>query len=362
MITEKEFTNDDVVLITGVSGRIGRNLVNQLGKNCTIVGFDLQKKQSISSHVDFVQCDLTSNDSVKQGLAHFREKYGDRISSIVHLAGYFSFSGKPSDLYEELTIRGTERLLKAAQDFETEQFIFISTMLVHEPTRPGVKINEDSKVHAKWAYPESKVKAEAIMHNERKHVPIVIMRVAGCYDDECHSIPISQQASRIFERSLEAHVFPGDITHGASYLHLDDMSTAIIQTIKRRANLLKDFVVVIGEPVTFSFDQLQREFSKFLHGHEITTYQIPQGPAEIVAWFENHIPFMEKPFIKPWMIPIADGHYELDITRARKEIGWEPKKNVKDTIPVMLGLLRTDPKKWYEVQDLKPPHWLEYAG
>jgi len=27
-----------------------------------------------------------------------------------------------------------------------------------------------------------------------------------------------------------------------------------------------------------------------------------------------------------------------------------------------LGLLRTDPKKWYEVQDLKPPHWLEYAG
>ncbi|MFB3061825.1 MAG: hypothetical protein ACE10C_10695 [Candidatus Binatia bacterium] len=43
MITEKEFTKDDVVLITGVSGRIGRNLVNQLGKNCTIVGFDLQK-------------------------------------------------------------------------------------------------------------------------------------------------------------------------------------------------------------------------------------------------------------------------------------------------------------------------------
>jgi len=59
------------------------------------------------------------------------------------------------------------------------------------------------------------------------------------------------------------------------------------------------------------------------------------------------------------MIPIADGHYELDITRSRKEIGWEPKKNVKDTVPVMLGLLRTDPKKWYEVQDLKPPHWLE---
>ncbi len=49
MITEKEFTNDDVVLITGVSGRIGRNLVNQLGKNCIIVGFDLQKKQFVSS-------------------------------------------------------------------------------------------------------------------------------------------------------------------------------------------------------------------------------------------------------------------------------------------------------------------------
>ncbi|MFQ5960029.1 MAG: NAD-dependent epimerase/dehydratase family protein [Candidatus Methylomirabilales bacterium] len=359
MITEREIARDDVVLITGVSGRIGSTLVNTLGESCTIVGLDLQKKRSIPPHLDFVQCDLTKDDSVKKGLAYVREKYGDQISSIVHLAAYYSFSGKPSDLYEELTVKGTERLLlKAARELKTEQFIFASTMLVHEPTKPGVKINEDSKVETKWAYPESKVKAEAIMRKEKGPVSIVILRIAGCYDDACHSIPISQQASRIFARSLEAHVFPGDITHGASYLHLDDLSDAIIQAIKRRASLPQDFVVLIGEPVTFSYDQLQREISKFLSGHEITTYQIPKGPAELGAWFENHIPFMEKPFTKPWMIPIADGHYELDITRARKELGWEPKKNVKEMIPVMLGVLKTDPKKWYKIQGIKPPHWL----
>ncbi|MFQ5657180.1 MAG: NAD-dependent epimerase/dehydratase family protein [Candidatus Methylomirabilales bacterium] len=359
MIHEQVITKDDVVLVTGSSGRIGRNLIRTLGDTCTIVGFDHQKKQSIPPHVDSVPCDLTSDESVKKGLAHVREKYGDRISSIVHLAAYYSFSGQPSDLYEELTVRGTERLIKAAQNCRTEQFIFTSTMLVHESTKPGTKISEDSPVHAKWAYPESKVKAEAIIQKEGEHFPTVIMRVAGCYDDDCQSIPISQQACRIFEGRLEAHVFPGDITHGAAYLHMDDLSAAIIKAITRRARLRTDFVVLIGEPVTFSYDQLQREISRFLHGREITTHQIPQGPAELGAWFESHIPFMEKPFVKPWMIPMADDHYELNIRRARTELGWEPKKNVKDTIPVMLSLLKTDPEKWYEMQGIRPPHWVE---
>jgi len=39
----------------------------------------------------------------------------------------------------------------------------------------------------------------------------VLLRVAGVYDDYCHSLPLSHQIQRIYERALTSHVFPGHI-------------------------------------------------------------------------------------------------------------------------------------------------------
>jgi nucleoside-diphosphate-sugar epimerase len=68
--------------------------------------------------------------------------HGEQIASVVHLAAYYDFSGEPSPKYDEVTVRGTERLLRAFQAFHIEQFIFSSTMLVHAPSEPGQRINE----------------------------------------------------------------------------------------------------------------------------------------------------------------------------------------------------------------------------
>ncbi|NBR25665.1 MAG: NAD(P)-dependent oxidoreductase, partial [Micrococcales bacterium] len=95
------------------------------------------------------------------------------------------------DLYNKITVEGTRHLLRGLQNFEVEQFIFSSTMLVHEPCQVGEKIREDSKVNPKWAYPLSKVLTEKVIHEERGNIPTVILRISGVYDDDCHSIPIA---------------------------------------------------------------------------------------------------------------------------------------------------------------------------
>ncbi len=43
-------------------------------------------------------------------------------------------TGEPNKLYDTVNVQGTERLLRALSDFEVEQFIYASTMLVHAPT------------------------------------------------------------------------------------------------------------------------------------------------------------------------------------------------------------------------------------
>ena len=98
--------------------------------------------------VEFVAVDLATDESVKEGLNHLRQNYGNKIASVIHLAAYYSFTTQHSSNYDKITVKGTERILKALQQFDVDQFIFSSTMLVHKPTRPGVKINEDSPVDA----------------------------------------------------------------------------------------------------------------------------------------------------------------------------------------------------------------------
>lgn len=76
--------------------------------------------------------DITSDQSVREGLGRVRIGYGNRLASVIHLAAYYDFSGTPSDKYETVTLRGTEWLLRELQAFEVEQFVFSSTMRHHE--------------------------------------------------------------------------------------------------------------------------------------------------------------------------------------------------------------------------------------
>jgi nucleoside-diphosphate-sugar epimerase len=342
----------DVIIVTGSCGRIGASVVKHLGEEYRIVGFELLKALYASANEELVPVDISSDESVQQALNHIRHFYGTRIASVIHLAAYYSFTDQDESRYNAITVKGTERLIRGLQDFQVEQFIFSSTMLVHAPCEPNQKINEEWPVEPKWAYPQSKVRTEKLLHNLRGDIPVVILRIAGVYDDMCHSIPISQQIQRIYEHQLESHLFSGDLTHGASFLHMEDLVDAIESAVKRRKTLPPEVTLVLGEATTLSYDQLQRQISKLIDGKEITTYRVPKLIAKIGAWMMNHLPLMKKGFIQPWMIAIADDNYTLDISKAKRVLGWEPKHFVGKTLPKMIAALKADPKAWYKKNGL----------
>ncbi len=113
--------------------------------------------------------------------------------------------------------------------------------------------------------------------------------------------------------------------------------------------------LLLGEPETLSYGELQRALGRLIHGEEWETYQIPEPLAEAGAWLQDALPLGEEPFIQPWMIERADDHYALDITRARTMLGWEPKHSLRDTLPKMVAALKADPLGWYRENNLEPP-------
>ena len=53
------------------------------------------------------------------------------------------------------------------------------------------------------------------------------------------------------------------------------------------------------------------------------------------------------------MIDFADDNYVLDISLAKKQLGWEPKRSLKETLPLMIEALKKDPDHWYKTNGLK---------
>jgi len=344
-----------VVLITGSSGLIGAAAVKRLARRFRVVGFDRPGAPHPPADAECIDVDLTSDTGVRDGIELLRERHGSHIVSVVHLAAYYDFSGEPSPLYDAVTVRGTERLLQALQGFDVEQFVFSSTMLVHAPCRPGEAINEDWPIEPKWAYPESKARTEELIRQQHGSIPYVLLRIAGVYDDQGHSIPLAHQIQRIHERKMTGHVYPGDTERGQSFVHLHDLVDAIQLCVERRARLPHELALLIGEPETLSYDELQRTFGRLIHHEVWETHQIPKTLAKTGAWMQEKLPLGEETFIKPFMIDLADDHYALDMTRARSLLGWRPKHTLRETIPRIVDALRSNPSRWYEVNHLQAP-------
>lgn len=346
----------EVVIVTGSSGLIGSRLVERLQDKYQVIGLDKVGNPFPPKKVESITFDITKEESIRKALERIRYAYGNKIASVIHLAAYVDFSKERSPMYEEITVKGTEKLLKALQDYEVEQFAFSSTNLVYKPTEPGKKIHEDCPLEAHWDYPESKINTEETVREQRGNMKATILRLAGGYDEDGNSPPITQQIQRIYEKQFTSYFYSGDISHGDVFVHIDDLLDAFVKAVEKRQSLPEETAINIAEPETPSYQELQNTIGREIHGDEWTTFEVPQPIAKAGSWGMNQV---GDSFIKPWMVDRADDHYELDISRAKKLLDWEPKHRVLDTVPVMIKKLKENPVQWYKQNKLELPSELE---
>ncbi len=341
----------NTVIVTGSSGFVGKALIEKLAGKFNLVGFDREQAPHPPVAAECVCIDVTSDESVSAALERVRVAYGRSIASVIHLAAYFDLSGEPDPRYEAVTVQGTERLLKGLEAFDVEQFVFMSTMLVHAPSGHGRTIDEDSPLDDRFPYRASKIRTEAMLREQHGGVPLVLLRPAGVYDDQCHNTFLAHQVARIYEKRLTAYVYPGDLQAGQPYLHLDDLTDAVLRAVERRRELPAETTLLLAESDVLAFGEIQKTVARLTHDEDWETRSIPKVLASSGAWVQDKV-FDEDPFIRPYMVRMSSDHFQVDASRAKELLDWQPRHSLRNTLPKMLDALKADPVGWYQANQL----------
>ena len=76
-----------IVLVTGAAGNLGRSVAGALAGAYQIVGLDRKAKDGAPDPgFAILEVDFSADASVALALRGFRDRYGSRIASVVHLA------------------------------------------------------------------------------------------------------------------------------------------------------------------------------------------------------------------------------------------------------------------------------------
>jgi len=142
------------ILITGISGFVGKHLLKVLLKNHhEIIGLDkriLGKDARINENVTFYHGNILDKSIVLKAMKN--------VDYIVHLAAEHQDFGILKEEYFKVNQQGTKKLLECASELNINNFLFYSSVAVYgycdEPTTEKTEPNPDNY------YGKSKIAAE----------------------------------------------------------------------------------------------------------------------------------------------------------------------------------------------------------
>ena len=352
---ETQLSTSPVVLITGSSSLVGTRAIVALAADYQVVALDAQPPElSLRDYVDWIAWDLTEAQSIAEGLAAVRTRHGDRLASVLHLAAYANFSGEPRPLPQALVVDGTRLLLQGLQEFHVEQFIFAGSLFVMQPpTESWAFLTEESPTAATWDYPRWQLEAEQAVQHDSGRIPMVILRIANVYNEDCRALLLAYFIRRIYEQQLGSHIFPGELTHGQAFLHLDDLSACFRTIVARRHALDAHELFLIAESDIVTYGELAEIGGPLIHEQGAVILPIPKVLAKVGAWVQEQIgDETREPLATPWAVNFADIHYPVAIDRAKERLGWIPQHSLRNTLPEMVRRLQQDPERWYSLNGL----------
>jgi UDP-glucose 4-epimerase len=300
------------ILVTGGAGFIGSHLVKALVKAGHQVRVldnlstgSIENLADVLNAIEFVRGDVRDYGTVEYAVGG--------VDAVVHLAALIDVaeSVEKPDLYFDVNVRGTYNVVKASKNVST--FVFASSSAVYgEPIR--VPIPEDHPLMPKSPYAASKVSGEAFVQafaNQYGFRPVILrlFNVYGPKQSRAYAGVIIEFIRRVSRG--ESPVIFGDGGQTRDFVHVSDVVEAIMLSL-RNEGARGVFNIGSGEGITIN--HLANLILKSMNREDLKPiYALPR-PGDI-------------------------RHSIADITRAKKELKYEPKIRLETGIKGLISLI-----------------------
>ncbi|MBI2025330.1 NAD(P)-dependent oxidoreductase [Candidatus Kaiserbacteria bacterium] len=304
------------ILVTGAGGFIGGHLVDELRIHPEYLGPDTEvflQVQREKSAEDLrrdgwsvVAGDLTSPELCTQ--------LPDDLGCVLHIAGLAG--GSAGDL-EKANVQATENLLRSMEIRHVPELVFMSTVAVYKESESP--ISEEGEISPSTAYGHSKYAAELLIQekvNTKALRSAVILRSNNIYGPSSDHGMMAAFMKAV--RKGEPILLDGDGSQVREPVYVDDVVRAIKASARKDGTGCAIYNISGSEAVTLA------DLAKRIHaiaGKEILV--MPSG--------------------KPPVPPLS---LRLDISKARQELGWQPRVRLED------GLKKTWESIMYESTEL----------
>ena len=309
------------VLITGASGFIGKHLINSLiGSNEFSVRGLVGRNM-----VDFNDSNVKIYAETIYENTDWTEIIRD-CDIVIHLAGIAHVFDKPSaemkDKYQSINVRSTVNLAKYAVKAGVKKFIFLSSITVNGfETNKDTPFTENDKLNPNTLYASSKSEAEDLVKLtcENTNMSYVIIRPPLTY-----GLGVKGNFESLIKIVKKRIPLPlRSINNKRSFISVYNLVDFIRCCVKNPMAENQIFLVSDGEDV--SIGELLRKTAKSMDC-PIYLFSLPQ-------WFLKMFGYLTK---KQDAVQRLCGSMQVDITKARKLLSWQPNLSMDESLFIMM--------------------------
>lgn len=313
------------VLVTGAAGFIGSHLVDALIARNITVRCLVRKNDDLQflpkDRVQIVFGDVTDKNSLK-GIV-------DGVDVIYHLAARTDFEGNNWTEYYQPNVLGTQNLIDLAIKKRAKRFVFFSTMRVVGLRDSKEPIDESAPCNPLNFYDRSKSEAEErlLTAYQKFDLPVTILRPSSVYGPRGRGTYLS-----FFKTIAKGRFFlVGSGENQISFVFVKNLVDAAILAAYKKEAVGQTYFISDARPYTMV--ELSRTIG-LNFGRKIPPWYLPI-PLGYIAGYSFLLlgkVFGFVPPLTPERVKNLTISYVFDISKARRELGYQPKVNLETGI------------------------------